>query len=104
MIGVSITQMKERVCIHIEVLTTIGKVASIQSTMAIKNISTISEHTVSFKHNFGFPIKAVKPSGEGTPSVDKEAWYQKSFREFCNATALHGYTYIVQPGAPLYER
>lgn len=74
--------------------------------MAVKNINTISERTIWLRQ--GFPIKTVKPiagKAQHDSQVNKdEAWYKKSFREFCNATALHGYSYIVRPEASLCER
>lgn len=87
--------------------------------MAVKNISgTVAvRSTIALRHvNFGaeppiaFPIKAVKPidgqqPGRGADADDApKAWYRKSFVDFCNATALHGYSYIVQKDASPCER
>lgn len=34
----------------------------------------------------------------------KESWFSQSFREFCSATALHGYSYIVRKDISKWER
>lgn len=34
----------------------------------------------------------------------KSPWYVKSFNEFCNATALHGYSYIVRKDTAKWEK
>lgn len=89
--------------------------------MAVTNISgtVAARSTISHvRHvNFGsepaaFPIKVVKPLGDkeqpaaadGDETETPKTWYKKSFVDFCNATALHGYSYIVQKDASPYER
>lgn len=64
-----------------------------------KPIRTISNRIVTVRMG----VDSTKPS-ESKKNTTKSAWYVQSFNEFCNATALHGYSYIVKKNTALWER
>lgn len=70
--------------------------------MAVKQVPTISSR-------FEFPPSVSVSKAKRKENLDKQGtaerpWFVKSFNEFCNATALHGYGYIVRKDAALFER
>lgn len=64
-----------------------------------KPIRTISNRIVTVRMG----EDSTNPS-ESKQKPKKPAWYVHSFNEFCNATALHGYSYIVKKNTALWER
>lgn len=64
-----------------------------------KPIRTISNRIVTVRMG----VDSINPS-ESKKNPEKLAWYVHSFNEFCNATALHGYSYIVKKNTALWER
>lgn len=64
-----------------------------------KPIRTISNRIVTVRMG----VDSTNPS-EPKNNPKKPAWYVHSFNEFCNATALHGYSYIVKKNTALWER
>lgn len=76
--------------------------------MTVKKVATISERFVlPSPTSFTVTKPKIRPN-QGNHRVDKKPqkspWYVKSFNEFCNATALHGYGYIVRKEASFVER
>ncbi|KAG4071872.1 hypothetical protein HA402_006033 [Bradysia odoriphaga] len=61
-----------------------------------KRIITVSEKVLN-ENRFN-ELKKTKDNEE------KESWFSQSFREFCSATALHGYSYIVRKDISRWER
>lgn len=64
-----------------------------------KPIRTISNRIVTVRMD----VNTNNPN-ETKKNPKKSAWYVHSFNEFCNATALHGYSYIVKKNTALWER
>lgn len=67
-------------------------------------IPTISNRIITVRMQEKFPKLKEKLKVDPAVSLAKKPWYVRSFIEFCNATALHGYSYIVKPNTALWER
>lgn len=61
-----------------------------------KRIITVSEQVLN-ENRFNDVTKTSN-------NEKKENWFRQSFREFCSATALHGYNYIVRKDISKCER
>lgn len=61
-----------------------------------KRIITVSEQVLN-ENRFNDVTKTSN-------NEKKESWFSQSFREFCSATALHGYNYIVRKDISKWER
>lgn len=67
--------------------------------MAVEQVTTISS-LLRFQPSFMVTKPKIKVNKKG----QDRNWFVNSFNEFCNATALHGYGYIVRKEASLVER
>lgn len=71
--------------------------------MTVKKVPTISAH-VSFPSPASVSKLKTKSEVDEKRKKADSPWFVKSFNEFCSATALHGYGYIVRKDAALFER
>lgn len=61
-----------------------------------KRIHTVSEKVLN--ENRFDEVTKIKEN------TKNESWFRQSFREFCSATALHGYSYVVRKDISKWER
>lgn len=69
-----------------------------KSIKNVKAINTISDKILAKRANE--KLREI----EGNFCKSNTPWYMNSFNEFCNATALHGYNYIVRKDIANWER
>lgn len=68
----------------------------------VKPVKTISE--IITTRRAAEKTREIERNEESEYKADQQSWYVKCFKDFCNATALHGYSYIVQENSQKWER